>query len=402
MSRFSLASDSFGSPEIEAAIAVLKSGRYTMGEKVSAYESEFAKWTGAKHAVMVNSGSSANLLLIDSLIRRTTPNQAPLQAGDEVLVPALAWPTTIWPLVQLGLKPVFVDSDPTTLAIDLNKAKGSLSDKTKAMFLIHVLGRPAEMAEVTKFCQENGITLVEDCCESLGARDSNKHVGRFGIGGTFSHFFSHHLTTIEGGMVVTDHDDLADDLRSLRAHGWLRDRSDKDRWLKDYPHLDERFFFVSPGYNVRPMEMQAAIGLVQIKRLNEFVEDRQKVAQSVFEIVEKHAPWLKMIGADTLESDSTSKHSWMNIPFELSDDVPATIQQVIDVFERNGVETRPIIAGNITKHPAMNGVEYRSPQPLEHCDRLLNQGFMIGCHPENLNKESLHCVEKSLKEIATL
>ncbi|MCB0419632.1 MAG: DegT/DnrJ/EryC1/StrS family aminotransferase [Bdellovibrionales bacterium] len=399
MTKFSLAADNFGNAEIEAAIAVLRSGRYTMGEKVKEYETAFAKWVGSKHSLMVNSGSSANLLLVEALLRRTQNGASPLKPGDEVIVPALSWPTTVWPLVQLGLVPVFVDSDPETLAINLESAESLLSEKTKGMFLIHVLGRSADMYAVTEFCQAHHLTLIEDCCETLGAGFHGTHVGRFGLGGSFSHFFSHHLTTIEGGMIVTDNDELIDDLRSYRAHGWIRDRSDKETWKNNYPDLDERFFFVSTGYNVRPMELQAAIGLVQIEKLSEFVKKRQQVANEVTGRFQNKTPWLTIIGAECLQETRRNEHSWMNIPILVESSVSK--ERVMSVFEKNGVETRPIIAGNLTKHPAIQSINYRKG-PLPVCDQVLENGFMIGCHPDNLNEESLSCVDAALKELQNL
>ncbi len=263
---YRLAADTLSGEEISAAKAVLDSGRLTMGDRVRAFEEQFAVAVGARHAVMVNSGSSANLLIVDGLLRRTA-GEAPLRAGDEVLVPALSWPTTVWPIVQLGLVPVFVDIDPTTLAIDLESARQAIGPRTKAMFLIHVLGRAAGMGEYQRFCARHGLRLIEDVCESLGAHSEGRHVGTFGDAGSFSFYFSHHISTIEGGMVVTNDAELCDDLRSLRAHGWVRDRTDKARWKESSPGIDERFLFIAPGYNVRPTEIQGAIGSAQLRRL---------------------------------------------------------------------------------------------------------------------------------------
>ncbi len=192
---------------------------------------------------MVNSGSSANLLVVDALLRRSQV-EAPLRPGDEVLVPGLAWPTTVWPLVQLGLTPVFVDIDPVTLSIDLESAHAALGPRTRAMFLVHVLGRAADMTALGRFCADHGLHLLEDSCESLGAHWAERHVGTFGLAGSFSFYFSHHVSTIEGGMVVTNDPVLHDDLLSLRAHGWVRERSDRPRWAERFPGLDERFQLV--------------------------------------------------------------------------------------------------------------------------------------------------------------
>ena len=383
MEKIRLASDSFDSAELNAATEVLQSGFYTMGEKVKAFENAFASWVGAKHSIMVNSGSSANLLLITALLYRLK-REAHLQPGDEVLVPALSWPTTVWPIAQLGLVPVIVDVDPKSLAISVESAKKALTPKTKAMFLIHVLGYAANMTEITGFCKDNGILLLEDCCETFGAYHEGKHVGRFGFGGTFSHFFSHQLTTIEGGSIITDDDALADDLRSLRAHGWIRDRSDKAELTEKYKDFDPRFLFVLPGYNVRPMEIQAAIGLVQLKKMDRFLDERQKLASVVASAVRESVPWLEVIGAERLDAVSSRTqrmHSWMNIPFRLKKDAPMPLKKAMAILEDNGIETRPIIAGNLARHPAISMIKHRIGGEMKVADSLLADGFMIGCHP---------------------
>ena len=247
MSSYPLAADTFSDDEIEAVRAVLASRRLTMGERVREFEAAFAAWTGATHAVMVHSGSSANLLVVDAMLRRSSV-EAPWHAGDEVLVPALAWPTTVWPLAQLGLVPVFVDIDPCTLAIALDSAESALSPRTKGMMLIHVLGRAGPIEDTVRFCNRHGLVLVEDVCESLGAHVARRHLGTFGVAGTFSCYFSHHLATVEGGVIITSDGALADDLRSLRSHGGVRDRSDRAAWAARFPDFDDRFMFVRGGY----------------------------------------------------------------------------------------------------------------------------------------------------------
>lgn len=399
--KFPLASDSFSEEEISAAVAVLKSGKYTMGEKVRLFEERIANWCGARHALMVNSGSSANLLVIESLLRRT--NAEPLlQPGNEVLVPALAWPTTVWPLVQLGLKPVFVDIDLQTMAIDVDSARRSLSKKTKAMFIIHVLGLAADMTAVQAFCRENSIALLEDCCESFGAFYQKKHVGLFGVAGTFSHFFSHHLTTMEGGTILTDDTKLYEDLKSFRAHGWTRDRSDKKQWETENPHLDPRFLFITSGYNVRPMEIQAAIGVVQLQKMESFLQKRCEVVQRIRPLLEG-AQNMRIIGQEFLGSEKQAlqdrRHTWMNIPILASS--PEMRSKIMQKFESFGVETRPIIAGNMLKHPAAKVMNAVVRDSLHQCDQVLDRGFMIGCHP-TVTEKQMSCLEKAVQAAGAL
>ncbi len=381
---YRLAAETFDDEEIAAAKAVLDGGRLTMGANVEAFEREFADWTGAAHAVMVNSGSSANLLAVDAMLRRST-GKAPWSAGDEVLVPALAWPTTIWPLAQLGLVPVMVDVDRTTLAIDLDSARAALSPRTRGMVLIHVLGRAADMTVYSAFCERHGLSLIEDTCESLGAHHGGRHSGRFGAVGTFSCYFSHHITTIEGGVLITDDAALRDDLASLRAHGWARDRSDRAKWQENYPALDARFLFVMGGYNVRPTEIQAAIGRVQLRKLDAMLAARERLASEVHAFLTQSVPWLELIGADCLPKGTTGRrertHSWMTLAFRLKADAPVPVDAVKARLESKGVETRPIIAGNLSRHPAVSQFTIRLGASLRACDDLLASGFMIGCHP---------------------
>jgi CDP-4-dehydro-6-deoxyglucose reductase, E1 len=383
---YRLAADTFGAEEIAAAKRVLDSGMLTMGSEVRAFEAEFASWLGAKHALMVNSGSSANLLAVDAMLRRSS-GETPWKAGDEVLVPALSWPTTVWPLVQLGLSPVFVDVRPDTLAIDLDSAKSALSSRTKGMFLIHVLGHAANATEYASFCREHGLVLLEDTCESLGAHHDGIHTGLFGRASTFSCYFSHHISTIEGGVIVTDDLALRDDLSSLRAHGWVRDRSDRAMWLERHPDLDERFLFAMAGYNVRPTEMNAAIGRVQLRKLDSMLAAREALAIDVRDWLASSAPWLELIGAEMLPQSAAARerrarsHSWMTLPLRLRPGARPSVPQVKAQLEALGVETRPIIAGNLAKHPAAARFRLRSAKSLAQCDEIFERGFMIGCHP---------------------
>ncbi|MGH8602681.1 MAG: DegT/DnrJ/EryC1/StrS family aminotransferase [Gammaproteobacteria bacterium] len=400
--NYPLTADSIGEEEIEAAVAVLRSGRYTMSENVRWFERELAVWTGMEEAVMVNSGSSAHLLLVDSLLRRLSPRVRTLKPGDEILVPALSWPTTVWPLVQLGLTPVFVDIDPSTLALSLDSAESALSSSTRGMFLIHVLGLAAPMDRYTGFCEKHGLTLIEDGCESFGAFFAGRHVGGFGRGGTLSHFYSHHLTTMEGGTILTDDSELADDLRSFRAHGWIRDRSDKERLVREHAAFDPRFLFVTTGYNVRPLEVQAAIGRIQLQRMDGLLAARDEVARNVSSFVHKHVPWIKLIGAETLDTKparrTERRHSWMNLPFLLENGAPKSLEETKAFLEEAGVETRPIIAGNLARHPAAQGIISRAAGELKAADRVLRSGFMIGCNP-SLPADGFGHLEHAFQEL---
>ena len=229
-----------------------------MGPKVKEFEEVFASSFGWTDGVMNNSGSSANLLAVAALANPATEDG--LRPGDEVIVPALSWSTTVWPLIQCGLKPVIVDIDPATFNIDPNEIEQAIGPKTRAVMIVPVYGNPCDMDAIVEICKRRNLILIEDCCEALGAYYDGKAVGKFGRVGTFSFYFSHHLTTLEGGITVTDDFELAELMRILRAHGWVREVKDRERWLKKYPEFDPRFLFVNVGYNLRPMELSGRDG----------------------------------------------------------------------------------------------------------------------------------------------
>jgi CDP-6-deoxy-D-xylo-4-hexulose-3-dehydrase len=388
-----------------AAASVLESNQFTMGKLVEEFEYEFATWTGAKFALMVNSGSSANLLMVDAMLRRSNGDKK-FNIGDEILVPALSWPTTVWPLVQLGLKPVFVDVDPESLCLDLTSAESVLSSRTKGIFLIHVLGRAAEMEKYVKFCKLHSLALLEDCCESLGAHSGQKHVGNFGTMASFSTYFSHHLNTFEGGFVTCNDSELYDDLKSLRSYGWIRERSDREKIKTQYPEFDERFLFLTMGYNVRPTEIQAALGRVQLRKLERMLQAREELASFADKRVRECAPWLKLIGRETLfraiSKDKRDRaHAWMTLPFLLAKDAPCDLKKIKTYFEDHGVQTRPVIAGNLAKHPATQRLDLRQAASLKNSDRILESAFMIGCHPE-ISKEELGSLREIFNGLAKL
>lgn len=405
--RYPLSSPDSICPEaLDAAVQVLRSGHFTMGAHVAAFETAFARYVGTTHAVMVNSGSSANLLAVEAMLRPSN-GKPRWKAGDEVLVPALAWSTTVAPLIQLGLVPVFVDVDPETLAMDFTQVRSLITDKTVGLMLIHVLGLAADLTEATRICNSfstvathgQPLTLIEDCCESMGARFNGQHVGTVGAIGTFSHFFSHQLTTMEGGTVVTNDDAIADDLRSMRAHGWSRNRTDKATW--EAGKIDPHFLFVTTGYNVRPMEVQGAMGLEQLKRFDDSLMDRWGAVLDVRNQL-RHIPGLTMLGWKTWghkEADERPllNHTWMNIPILTE---PGQRDAVVRVFHACGIETRPILAGNLLKHPALRGANIRRQFAYPVADRVMRDGFMIGCHPHPELEGALADVVKALRVAA--
>ena len=399
--RVPLASSGLRSQDIEAAIAVLQSGNLTMGKKVIEFETMMANYLGVNHFVMMNSGSSANLAIFEAMLRPS--KGAPLlRQGDGVLVPAIAWPTTIWPVVQLGLVPVFVDVDPETLALDLIAAASAIKSANcpvRAIFPIHPLGRALDSKDFCKFATENQLIYISDVCESLGSFEDGNHAGVTGLAGSFSFYFSHHITTMEGGGVATNSLDFADDLRSIRSHGWSRDRSDVSELTHEVSGTDAKFLFVTTGYNVRPMEIQAAIGINQIKDINIFVEKRRGIALSVIKALEGSD--LSVVGTTSKSLNHESKaNSWMLIPIRVNgENAKAKKKKILESLEARGVETRPVLTGNFLSQPAMNRID-RNHAPASDfpvASEITDTCFLVGAHHDLSSEQIVHLCE-SLKE----
>ena len=274
MSNYSLASTTWDEAEYEAMQKVIASGMFSMGEHVAQFERAFADYLNVKYSVMVNSGSSANLLMVAALFYR---EKDALKRGDEVIVPAVSWSTTYYPLHQYGLKLKFVDIDPETLNYDLAQLAEAVTDQTRMIMAVNLLGNPNDFGAIKIIIGPRDIILVEDNCESMGAIYQGQQAGTFGLMGSFSTFFSHHISTMEGGMIAMDDEELYHILLSLRAHGWTRNlpKHNKVCGTKSDVAFEESFRFVLPGYNVRPLELSGAIGLEQLKKLPNLVQARR-------------------------------------------------------------------------------------------------------------------------------
>ena len=361
---YSLASNTWGKEEIEAIQKVIKSGRYTMGPLVKQYEKEFSDYFGCPDAVMVNSGSSANLLTIALLSVKYG------LAGD-IIVPAVSWSTTFFPLHQYGFKLNFVDIDKNTLNIDVNKIEKAITPNTSAIFAVNLLGNSNDFNKLKQICDKHKLILIEDNCESLGAKFEKKHTGTIGKLGTFSFFFSHHLQTMEGGMIAVQNKDDADFLRSLRAHGWIRDLPNENSiYNKTGDNFKDSFTFVTPGYCVRPLEMSGAIGSVQLKKWPSMREKRLKNAQYFKERFKD----LKGIRIQKEIGES----SWFGFSIVLEGHLEGRRDQIIKILTDNKVETRPIVAGNFMKNPVIKYINYIDNYDYENADYIHSNGFFIG------------------------
>ena len=376
--KYNLASSTWDDKELASIQRVIDSGNYSMGKEVTNFEQEFAKFTGSKHCVMVNSGSSANLIMIAALFY-CKENQ--LKAGDEVIVPAVSWPTTYYPLAQYGLKLKFVDIDKHTLNYDLDALKSAVSDKTRLLMVVNLLGNPNDFAQINEIIANKNIRLIEDNCESMGALFQEKQAGTFGVMGSFSTFFSHHMATMEGGMVITDDEELYHILLSLRAHGWTRNLPKFNHVCgeKSDDPFEESFRFVLPGYNVRPIEMEAAVGVEQLKKLPEFIQERRSNAQHFQELFADHP--------DFYIQQEIGKSSWFGFALVIKESSKLNRRELAKKLMNAGIECRPIVAGNFAKNEVMKYFNYEIHGELTNAELIDRNGLFVGNHQIDIREQ---------------
>jgi len=366
--RYELASSTWGEEEIESINKVVQSGNFTMGENVREFEKQFASFFNSKYCVMVNSGSSANLIAIASLFFK---KDSPLKIGDEVIVPSVSWATTYHPLNQYGLKLKFVDIDINTLNYDLKKLEGAISINTKAIIAVNLLGNSNDFIKINELIQGKNILLIEDNCESMGAKFNSKYTGTHGILGTFSGFFSHHISTMEGGMILTDTEELYHIMLSLRAHGWTRDLPINNHLVKkEVNPFDESFRFILPGYNLRPLEFSGAIGIEQLKKLPSFINSRRKNAEYFLEKFKK---------SDFILQREIGESSWFGFSLIMKDQTISR-EKIINKLIEKKIDVRPIVSGNFVKNEVIKYYDYEVFSDLINSERLDKFGFFVGNH----------------------
>jgi CDP-6-deoxy-D-xylo-4-hexulose-3-dehydrase len=382
--KYELASSTWGSEEISALNKVVESGKFTMGSEVRRFEEDFAHSVNSGFSVMFNSGSSANLALLAALRYLNKPL---FNSGDEIIVPAVSWSTTYYPVHQLGGVLRFVDIDPATLNIDPNKIEEAINEKTKGIFVVNLLGNPAPWDKISEIAKKHNLFVIEDNCESLGAELNGKFTGTFGLGGTFSTFFSHHISTMEGGLVATDNEELYQTLKSIRAHGWTRDLP-KDNYVhpKTGTEWDDLFRFVLPGYNLRPLEIEAAIGCEQIKKLPSFISARRANAL-LFQAVMLEFPDIDI-------QSENGKSSWFGFSLILKGKLTNQRSKLVEKLRVNEIESRPIVTGNFTRNPVIKHLDHAPLTPLPGSDLIHDQGLFVGNHHYDLKEqiERLHGV----------
>ncbi len=367
--HYELASSSWDNKELEAIQAVIKTDNYTMGDCVKQFEIDFAKFTQNKYCVMVNSGSSANLLAIAALFYK---KEKPLKRGDEVIVPAVSWATTYYPLYQYGLKLKFVDVDLETLNFNIEELRKAVTDKTRLIFAVNLLGNPNDFDEINNIIKGKNIYLLEDNCESLGGLYKNKQLGSIGLMGTYSTFFSHHMATMEGGLIGTDDEELYHLLLSLRSHGWTRHLPKENKLcVKLDFSFDESFRFILPGYNVRPIEMMGAIGIEQLKKLPDFLKYRRKNAEYFQKLFKDDSRFIIQREIET--------SSWFDFSFIIKDK-NLKREDIIKKLTKANIDTRPIVAGNFARKEVVKWFDYEIFGSLKNADAIDKYGFFVGNH----------------------
>lgn len=366
--RYGLCDDTWDKKEREAIRRVAESGHYSMGEEVRRYEEAFAEKFGTKYAVMVSSGSAANLLAVAALVY-----SGRLKKGDEVLVPAVSWSTTYFPLCQMGLKLRFVDIDRHTLNIDLEEVERAVTPETRMLFAVNLLGNPNDFGRLFEICKKHGILLAEDNCESLGATYQGKQCGTFGLFGTYSTFYSHHLCTMEGGMVVTGDEGLYHYMLAVRAHGWTRNLPKDSRiYEKSSDDFYESYNFIVPGFNLRPLEMEGAVGLEQLKKMDGIIAARRRNAAYFL----AQTKGIK----DIFTQEETGSSSWFGFSVVLNGGMAGKRDRVVKRLVSAGVEVRPVVAGNFTRNKVIDYLDYTIHGDLDDADFIHENGFFVGNH----------------------
>lgn len=366
--EYKLAISTWDEKELNAIQSIIDRDMFTMGKSVQEFEENFSKYLDSKYCVMTSSGSTANLLAVAALFYTKNPK---LNRGDEVIVPAVSWSTTYFPLQQYGLKLKFVDINLETLNYDLKALEEAVSDKTKMIMIVNLLGNPNDFDEINALIKDKDILLLEDNCESMGATYNGKQAGTFGIMGTFSTFFSHHMATMEGGFVTTDDEELYHVLLSLRAHGWTRNLPKKNHISnKSDDWFTESFRFVLPGYNVRPLEMSGAIGVEQLKKLPSFIENRRENAKLFVELFKNHK--------DFIIQKEIGNSSWFGFSLIIRPESGLNRKNVVRKLMDNNIECRPIVTGDFTQNEVMKYFDYEIHEKLKNARYLHDNGLFVG------------------------
>ena len=361
---YPLAYSTWGKEEVEAIQKVIDTDMYTMGNHVKQFEQEFAELFNSPNAVMVNSGSSANLLMLSLLKWK-------YRLTGDIIVPVVGWATTYFPIVQNGFKINFVDVDPNTWNIDTTKIEQAITPNTVAIMPVNLLGNSCDYKAIKEICFKHKLLLIEDNCESMGAKFNNQYTGTFGLAGSFSFFFSHHIQTMEGGMILCKHKDDADYLRSMRAHGWVRDLPDNSSLYKKTGNaFNDNFIFATPGYNLRPLEMSGAIGSVQLKKWNDIMKVRLENTKHFLNLFANKS-WCRI-------QNETGESSWFTFGIVLDGELKGRREEIINALTNAGIQNRPLASRNFLKQPVMPNLDHIVSGTMDAANDIHDNGFFVG------------------------
>ncbi|MBI1829438.1 MAG: DegT/DnrJ/EryC1/StrS family aminotransferase [Thaumarchaeota archaeon] len=386
-SKISLIEPSFGSDEIIEALDSLLTTKVTMGEKVRKFERLFAKYLKSSYASMVNSGSSANLVALSALTNPWFSRR--LKKNSEVITPAVTWATTIYPITNLNLKPKFVDINLENFCMDVENLEDAVSSNTSLLLPVHLLGNVCDMSKIKEIATKKDLLIMEDCCEAHGAEYRGKKVGTIGDIGTFSFFLSHHITTIEGGMIVTNDETLYELSKALRAFGWIRDLKLKNQYRRKYPHIDPRYLFVNTGYNLRPTEIQGAFGIHQISKLEKFIEIRKENARYWNKKISQYEDYFIL----TKEAPRT-RSVYFCYPLTIKKDSPFNRKSLLEYLEKKKIETRPIMSGNFLEQPTIEFIPHLKYGKLSNSKLAMRNSFFFGNHHKIGKQQREYVVDK--------
>ena len=361
---YPLAYSTWGKEEVDAIQKVIDTDMYTMGSHVKQFEQEFAELFNSPNAVMVNSGSSANLLMLSLLKWK-------YRLTGDIIVPVVGWATTYFPIVQNGFKINFVDVDPNTWNIDVTKIEQAITPNTVAIMPVNLLGNSCDYKAIKEICFKHKLLLIEDNCESMGAKFDDQYTGTFGLAGSFSFFFSHHIQTMEGGMVLCKHKDDADYLRSMRAHGWVRDLPDNSSLYKKTGNaFNDNFIFATPGYNLRPLEMSGAIGSVQLKKWNDIMKVRLENTKHFLNLFANKS-WCRI-------QNETGESSWFTFGIVLDGELKGRREEIINALTNAGIQNRPLASRNFLKQPVMPNLDHIVSGTMDAANDIHDNGFFVG------------------------
>lgn len=371
--------------DLNAAINIIKSKKITMGKKTKEIEEFFKRKITGVNSLMVNSGSSANLLIFQCLIN---PMVKKLKPGDEVLIPAICWSTSLWPIIQSGLKVKFVDIDVKTFNINIDHLIKKITSKTKALMLVHALGNCADMDKIVKICKEKKIILIEDTCEALGSSFNKKPLGTFGDFSSFSFYYSHHITSGEGGMVCVKNKKYLEIIKSLRSHGWSRGLKESKKISIKNKKINKDWIFVNSGFNLRPTDINAAIGIEQLKRLNKILSIRKYNYNSIKEKLMNDKRYKNQFNIPL--DDSKKDIAWFGIPITLTNNNKKFKNLFMTKLKRRGIITRPIISGNFANQPSIKLYKIKVNYKLKNADIIDQSSFFLGLHNIKINNTKLN------------